>query len=382
MEMLSAFISVLELPDGTAPSIVAAVCKLCDDLDLDMRNRLCGLGSDGASVMLGVRGGVSKRLKDKVPFLAAHHCIAHRLVLACGQSADEISYLKRFKSVLDQLYRFYSNSAVRTAGLRAIQEVLNDPQLKLTQAKDARWLSHERAVSNLRQCFTSVLLSLDKEGTERNCAEAAGLLTFVRSYNLIASLYMFSDILPPLASLSRAFQRKDVNFTVIKPLLNGTQAAINALLATPGENFQRLPFVVAELEDYGVKTPSDSQVAGFKKNVYEKYLQTLPEHITNRFPDVDLLEAFSLFDASTIPEELELHGSHGQSELKVLSDHYGPHNVIHDEDAKSELKVFNSVVAANRELKQLPSRELMTKVLSTAEHKVMFPLVFFYQCPQ
>ena len=137
--------------------------------------------------------------------------------------------------------------------------------------------------SNLRQCFTSVLLSLDKEGTERNCAEAACLLTFVRSYNFIASLYMFSDVLPPLPSLSRTFQRKDVNFTVIKPLVNGTQAAINALLATPGEHFQRLTFVLAQLEDFGVKTPSDSQVAGFKKNVYEKYLQTLSEHITNRF---------------------------------------------------------------------------------------------------
>ena len=62
---------------------------------------------------------------------------------------------------------------------------------------------------------------------------------------------------------------------------------------------------------------------------------------------MDLLEAFSLFDASTVPEELELHGSHGQSELKVLTDHYGPHNVIHAEDAKSELKVFNSVVAGS-----------------------------------
>ena len=98
-----------------------------------------------------------------------------------------------------------------------------------------RWLSHERAVSNFRQCFTSVLLSLDKEGTELHCAEAAGLLTFVRSYNLIASLYTFSDVLPPLASLSCAFQWKDVNFTVIKLLVNGTQAAINTLLATPGE---------------------------------------------------------------------------------------------------------------------------------------------------
>lgn len=126
-----------------------------------MRNRLCGLGSDRASVMLGARGGVLKLLKDRVPFLAAHHCIAHRLALACGQSADEI-YFKRFKGVLDQLNRFYSNSAVRTAGLRAIQEVLDDLHLKLTQAKDVRWLSHERAVSHLRQCFMSVILSLER----------------------------------------------------------------------------------------------------------------------------------------------------------------------------------------------------------------------------
>lgn len=369
----SSFISILELPDGTALTIVEAVCKLCEDLNLDMRNRLCGLGSDGASVMLGARGGVSKLLKDRVPFLAAHHCIAHRLALACGQSADEISYLKRFKSVLDQLYRFYSNSAVRTAGLRAIQEVLDDPHLKLTQAKDVRWLSHERAVSHLRQCFTSVILSLDKEGTENNCAEAAGLCTFIRSYNFIASLYMFSDVLPPLASLSRAFQRKDVNFTVVKPLVNGTLAAINALRATPGEHFQCLSSVIAELEEYGVNPPSDSQVENYKRNVYDKYLKTLADHITYRFPDMDLLEAFSLFDASTIPEELESHGSHSQSELRVLIDRYGPHSVINGEESKSELKVFNSVVAANSQLKQLPPRELMTHILSTTEIQAMFP---------
>ena len=133
----------LVLSDGTAPSIVAAVCKLCDDLDLDMRNHLCGLGSDGASVMLGVRGGVSKLLKDKVPFLAAHHCITHCLALACGQSANEVLYLKRFKSVLDQLCRFYSNSAVRTAGLRAIQEVLDDPHEANTGKRCAMAITRE-----------------------------------------------------------------------------------------------------------------------------------------------------------------------------------------------------------------------------------------------
>lgn len=77
----------------------------------------------------------------------------------------------------------------------------------------------------------------------------------------------------------------------------------------------------------------------------------ISEHITRRFPDVELLEAFSVFDPSSIPEELELHGSHGQSELKVLTVHYGPHKVVDPRAAKDELKVLNSVVASNRELK-------------------------------
>ncbi len=79
----SSFISVRELSDGTAPSTVAAVCKLCEDLDTDMSNHLCGLGSDGASVMLGVCGGVSKLLKDKFGY------IAHRLALACLWAVSE-----------------------------------------------------------------------------------------------------------------------------------------------------------------------------------------------------------------------------------------------------------------------------------------------------
>ena len=57
----------------------------------------------------------------------------------------------------------------------------------------------------------------------------------------------------------------------------------------------------------------------------------------------------------------------------MLTDHYGPHSVINGEEAKSELKVFNSVVAANSQLKQLPPRELMTHILSTTEIQAIFP---------
>lgn len=126
-EVKTCFIGIIELADGKAVTITDALLEFCGKMELDVRKQLFALGSDGASVMLGCKGGVSKLMKDCVPYLIANHCIAHRLALACGQAANEINYLKKFKSILDQLYRYYQNSAVRMAGLKAIQEVLSDP---------------------------------------------------------------------------------------------------------------------------------------------------------------------------------------------------------------------------------------------------------------
>ena len=144
-EVKTNFLRIAELPNRLAVTIAEKILEICAELQLDLK-KFCGLGSDGASVMLGVRGGVSTLLKQQVPFLISNHCIVHRLTLACGQAANEITYLKRFKDLLDKLHRYYENSPVRMAGLKAIQEVLNDPQLELTQAKYVRWYSHEKAV--------------------------------------------------------------------------------------------------------------------------------------------------------------------------------------------------------------------------------------------
>ena len=371
----SSFLKVLELPNGTAGTITDSVCGLFRDLGFEV-GRCCGLGSDGASVMLGSRSGVSKRLKDQVPFLVANHCIAHRLALAAGQSANEIPYLKRFKDILDQLYRFYEYSAVRTAGLKEIQDILNDPQMKLTQAKDVRWLSHDKAVHNLRRCFPSVITSLEREAEERNNAEAVGLAKFVKTYNFVAALYMLSDVLPSLAGLSRAFQKHDIDFTVVRPLVIGTKAAIDALYETPGEHFSSLPAVLPTLEEFGVQQSTDRLAHDFKQNVYCKYLATLSRHITDRFPDLSLLDGFSIFNPKIIPQELSLQPSHNTDKLQLLIDHYGPHSVIDSEITKTEFQTFNSVVAANPDLKQLNMRDLMHHVVKTPEFSAMFPNLF------
>ena len=187
----TSFIAMEEVADGRADTIMRVLKKVCNDHHLDIERKLVAFGSDGAAVMIGQHGGVAAQPKQLSPWVIANHCVAHRLALASAQAADEITYVKKFKMILSQLYRFYDNSAVRTAGLKEIQDILNDPRLKLTEAKDVRWLSHEKAVSNLHRCLPSVLASLEREASERHDAQALGLASFTRKYEFIGTLLMF-----------------------------------------------------------------------------------------------------------------------------------------------------------------------------------------------
>ena len=353
-EATTRFLGIVELHDGTATTITDALLQFCREMELDIHKKLVGLGSDGDSVMLGCRGGVSTLMKEQAPFLIANHCVAHRLALACGQAADEIKYLKKFKSILDQLYRFYQNSAVRMAGLKAIQEVVNDPQLKLTQAKDVRWLSHEKAVRNLCQCLPSVLTSLEREATERHDAQAHGLALFVKDFFFTSSIYFLSDILPPLAQLSRAFQKTAIDFSMVKALVQGTKDCMRELMTKEGECFSKFPTDAANIATHGFQDYTDERMTRFRAQVYQPYLNTLLQHLDSRFPDVGLLEAFSFFDPNVMKNQSELLET-----LEVLTVHYGPHNVIDAESAPCEYKCFLKSVLATPHLHELSTHDLM-----------------------
>lgn len=163
----TSFIAMEEVADCRADTIMRVLKKVCNDNHLDIERKLVAFGSDRAAVMIAQHGGVAAQLKQLAPWVFSNHCVAHRLALASAQAADE-----KFEMLLSQLYRFYDNSAVRTAGLKEIQDVLNDPMLKLTETEDVQWLSHDKVISNLRRCLPSVLASLEREASEHHDAQA------------------------------------------------------------------------------------------------------------------------------------------------------------------------------------------------------------------
>ena len=105
-----------------AQIIANRVCEYIEAAGLDI-TRMRGIGTDGASTM---HNGVVKILKSIAPSLIGVHCAAHRLNLAYVQAGDKVSYVKKFSVILRQLFNFFDNSAVRTAGLEAIQTLTVD----------------------------------------------------------------------------------------------------------------------------------------------------------------------------------------------------------------------------------------------------------------
>ena len=138
---------------ANAETITDHVRKFMGEAELDL-SKLRGIGTDGASTMIGCRNGVVTRLKNLTPSAISVHCAAHRLNLASSHARVSVPYVRKFHTILRQLFDYFNNSAVRTAGLKAVQALINESG-KLIAPCTTRWLSVDRSVNRLKSCFTS-----------------------------------------------------------------------------------------------------------------------------------------------------------------------------------------------------------------------------------
>lgn len=123
--------------------------------------------------------------------------------------------MKKFKNHLTQIFRYYHYSSVRSASLTSMQTLLDDPVLKLKAASDTRWLSHDQAVSTIRKILPSLVAHMEQEAETKGDAVALGLVSAIKTYYFVASIYLFSDILPHLSALSCSFQERDIDYSQI-----------------------------------------------------------------------------------------------------------------------------------------------------------------------
>ena len=242
------FLKIIKIADGCAGTIENAILTYLEQADIPI-SRISSFGSDGAAVMVGAVSGVTTRLKRLNPEMLSVHCINHRLALGVSQAANTVPYLKKFEEILISIYKFYHNSAVRQTGLEEIQTILNDPHLKFKLLCSTRWLSRTQAVDAVRKSLCPLLVSLDREASERMNATALGLATLCKTHMFISTVMLMSDILSHVNKLSLMFQMETIDFSTVKPLIESCILAVKRLKTNPGPAVKSIDTVITALQE-------------------------------------------------------------------------------------------------------------------------------------
>ena len=144
-EIITRLLELVQLPGGTADHILGTLLDVMRTRNLPME-KLFGMATDGASVMTGVRSGVTTRMKERNPFMLTTHCIAHRLALASGKAADTVQYFKKYQQYVNTIYKYFRYSPKHSNALKRVQEILECADRKFQQVFHTRWLSFDGAV--------------------------------------------------------------------------------------------------------------------------------------------------------------------------------------------------------------------------------------------
>ena len=325
-EMKTELAGNIRIPDGCAKTIAAEVQSKLQCLGLEVAN-LVGLGSDGASVMFGKKGGVGVLLSENAPMLTHVHCVAHRLSLACSDAAKDIPYLKTYKDTLKNLYFHVSGSGIRIYKLEAMQEIMNEPQLRLKDPINIRWLAMEHAVKTIHKCYGSIVAYLESNEGKNTIGDniAESLLKDVLHYKFPAFTAILTDVLSIVGVLCKQLQSENLDLSQYLPMLESATGRLKALKTVNGEsmdNFQKelttngnkVYFKGIQMKNWNEK----SAVEKLKVSYIDSVIDNLEARmITDKTP---VLNAFSVLEPVT---NENLSGDDIERKLTILSDRYG-----------------------------------------------------------
>ena len=154
------FLDIIHLCQANAESIYSALVECLKEKKLQI-SKIVGMGFDGASTFSRKRTGVQTRIKKLAPHALFLHCHCHLLQLACVQAANSTAGIKHVYVSLMALWKYFHYSPKRAESLKAVQSVLDLPELKIAKPSDTRWLAHERCVTAVKANYAAIVVALD-----------------------------------------------------------------------------------------------------------------------------------------------------------------------------------------------------------------------------
>ena len=348
---------------------------------LDLR-KVYGFGSDGAAVMVGRHNGVATRVKNKSPHCVAIHCMAHRLNLSTSQASKNVPYLKEFEETMSDLFYFFggAKSGNRQCELAEIQKVLDDPQVKVKECHEIRWISFYLAVHAVYKTWASLVMYFTKHTDKKSEA----MLKKLTKYRFVFTMHMMMDILPSVSQMSMILQKRDIDIAAINPALSGLKDKIKA--AKKGTTHYQ-----TELSEKLVKTKDDAGAVTSVKfkgqsismskdakvdDIRKEFCHNMVKNIEDRFPKeaVDVAMSFQILGMRPLTHlSKEQRDEYGNKELNILIQHYG-------EEKKKDDVVSKSLIDAEqvRQEWSLCKEIVMQEMYPRTSIKDLWKMIFTY----
>jgi hypothetical protein len=166
-----------------------------------------GSAADSTAANTGVRRGFFELLEQLVTRLGGrlplrNSCLAHRVALALLHAANSVDFIgQKFQPMLEEMYKFISNSAVRHKAMQDAFAGLEMDEVATLGAFFTRWMSHGRVVANMHKGLAGILTGFCSLWIFfYDCAnlKAKGLCYQIGSFNFIATVELIFDVFEPI----------------------------------------------------------------------------------------------------------------------------------------------------------------------------------------
>ena len=165
----------------------------------------------------------------------------------------------------------------------------------------------EQSAKRLKECFCSVVMSLQCEGEERGDAKALGLHKLVTEYRFICTLLLMCDVLPHISHLSKCFQITYCDYSIIPRMLSSTITLLKQLKTSNGINLSDLQEHLDTLTKVNIDITKTANLGSdyFHNSIHQPFLDKIIKNLEYRFDDKTIVAAFDIFNPQKIPKVID-----------------------------------------------------------------------------
>ena len=329
---LTCFLFAVKLPGKAGVVVDGVVRKVFQVLDLPF-HKVVALSTDGDAAMIGQHNGFRAFFLKTNPWLISTHCAAHKTALVMADVSKRFAIILQIDKVLRSVYNFFGRSGKKQKAWKQYAGPRGCTRLKFPIFNTTRWFSRADCIMVLLANLPILIKFLERYRLRSGWEGAAELYVALSQAEFIFMLHAMADIMQPIEHLRLYFQRDNAQLHCIKEQVDQCKSQLYMLLADdvhPGGTHLRgllrritRSYVWCPKENIAIPLQGTHRSFASTTQVpMQEFIEALIAHIDERFPEVDVLTAFAIFDPEVYVGKTQRQlADFGSKEIIVILKH-------------------------------------------------------------